>query len=97
MSDKKLYEQKKQAELDEWKAKVDVLKAKAAGASADAQLELNKKIKAIEGKIQKGKAKLSELAETGEDTWVSLKYGFESAWDSLKSAVSDAGSKLVNL
>lgn len=29
MNDKKLYQQKKQAELDEWKAKVDVLRTNA--------------------------------------------------------------------
>jgi hypothetical protein len=34
-----LYQQKKQSQLDEWQAEVDKLKAKALGASADAQLE----------------------------------------------------------
>ena len=65
MGDKELYEQKKQAQLDEWKADLDKLKAKASGASADAQLEMNKQIKALESKIEEGKAKLSELAKAG--------------------------------
>ena len=65
MSDKELYQQKMQAKLDEWKAEVDKLKAKASGASADAQLEMNKQIKALESKIEEGKAKLSELAIAG--------------------------------
>lgn len=93
MSEKELYQQKKQAQLDEWKAEVDKLKAKASGASADAQLEMNKHIKVLESKIEEGKAKLSELAKTGEDAWESIKDGMESAWGSLKSAVSDAASK----
>lgn len=93
MSDKELYQQKMQAQLDEWKAEVDKLKAKASGASADAQLEMNKQIKALESKIEEGKAKLSELAKAGEDAWESIKDGVESAWGSLKSAVSDAASK----
>jgi len=52
MNEKELYQQKTQAQLDEWKAELDKLKAKASSASADTQLELNKQIKALEGKLE---------------------------------------------
>ena len=93
MNEKELYQQKKQAQLDEWKAEVDKLKAQASGASADAQLELNKQIEALEGKIEEGKTKLAEIADASEDAWESIKEGVESAWDSIKSAFSDAAAK----
>ncbi|MGB5365094.1 MAG: hypothetical protein WBM75_00550 [Polyangiales bacterium] len=93
MNDKELYQQKMQARLDEWKAQVDKLKAKASGASADAQLDMNKQIRVLERRIEEGKAKLSELTEASEDAWGSIKEGVESAWDSLKSAATDAASK----
>jgi len=93
MNEKELYRQKKQAQLDEWKAEVDKLKAKASGASADAQMELNKQIEALEGKIEEGKAKLAEIADAGEDTWESIKDSVESAWDSMKTAFSEAVNK----
>ena len=93
MNEKELYQQKMQARLDEWKAEIARLKAKASGASADVQLEVNRKIETLEGKIEEGKAKLAELAEAGEDAWESIKDGVESAWDSLKSAAADAASK----
>ena len=93
MNDKELYQQKKQAQLDEWKAEVAKLKAKASGASADAQLEMNKQIEALESHIEKNKAKLSEFSMAGADAWESLKEGMESAWNSLKSAMSDAAAK----
>ena len=93
MNEKELYQQKKQAQLDVWKAEVAKLKAKASGASADAQLELNKQIKALEGKIEEGKTKLAEIAKASEDAWESIKDGVESAWDSIKSAFSDAADK----
>lgn len=93
MSEKELYQQKRQAQLDEWKAEVDKLRAKASGASADTQLALNAQIKALEGKIEEGKAKLAELAEASDDVWESIKEGVESSWDSLKSAFRDAASK----
>ncbi len=93
MSEKELYQQKKQAQLDEWEAEVDKLKAKASGASADAQLELNKEIEELEGKIEQGKSKLAELADASEGAWGSIKEGVESAWDSMKSSFRDATAK----
>jgi len=93
MSDKELYQQKRQAQLDEWEAEVDKLKARASGASADAQLELNKQIDGLEGKIEQGKAKLAEIEGASEDAWESIKEGVDGAWDSMKSAFSDAAAK----
>ena len=68
MNEKKLYQQKKQAQLDEWDVEVDKLKAKASGVSADAQLDLNKQIEVLKGKIEKGKTKLAEIEDASEDT-----------------------------
>lgn len=93
MNDRELYQQKKQAQLDEWKAGVDKLKAQASSASADAQLEMNKHIKTLEGKMEEGKSKLSEFAKAGEDTFESVKKGVESAWDSTKTAFNDMTTK----
>jgi hypothetical protein len=93
MNDKDLYQQKKQAQLDEWQAEIDKLKARASMASADAQLEMNKQITAMESHIKVGKAKLTELAQTSEEAWGSIKLGVDSAWDAMKSAVGDAAAK----
>lgn len=93
MSDKKLYQQKMRAQLDEWKADIDKLKAKASGSSADTQLKINKQVRVLEGKIDEGKMKLSQLADKGEDAWDSIKDGVESAWDTLKASVKEATGK----
>lgn len=94
MKNKKLYQQKKQAQLDEWSAEIDKLKAKASALSADTQLKANKQIKGLKDKIDESKKKLAELDSAGEDTWESIKSGIESAWDSLKTAISDAIGKI---
>lgn len=94
MNEKELYQQKKQAQLDEWKAEVDKLKAQAAGASADAKLEMNRQIGTLEGKIEEGKSKLAEVKDASDDTWESIKDGMESTWDSMKSAFNDAAAKI---
>jgi len=93
MNKKELYQQKKQAQLDEWKAEIDRLKARASGASADSQLELHREIEILEGKIAEGKTKLAEIENASEDAWESIKDGVESAWDSMKSAFSDAAAR----
>jgi hypothetical protein len=93
MDEKQLYEQKWQAQLDVWQAEVDKFKAKASGASADAQLRLNDEIKVLQKKVDEGKAKLAQIAAASDDAWASLKQGGESAWTALKSAFSDAASK----
>ena len=94
MDDRELYIKKMQARLDGWKAEIDKLKAKASGASADVQLDINRQIRLLERNIEEGKAKLSELTAAGEGAWESIKEGVESAWDSLKSGVADAAAKL---
>lgn len=93
MNEKVLYKQKKQAQLDEWHAEVDKLKAKASGASADAKIEINKKIENLEGKIKEGQAKLAGLSEVSEDAWESVKDSVESSWDSIESAFGEAADK----
>lgn len=93
MNEKEVYQQKKQAQLDEWKAEVDKLKAQASGASADAELELNRKIGSLEGRIEDGKSKLAEFADASENAWEATKDGVESAWNSMESAFNDVAAK----
>ncbi len=93
INDKELYQQKKQAQLDEWKAEIDKLKAKADMASADTQIKINAQIKTLEHKLDEGNAKLSELTKATGEAYDSVKTGVESAWDTLASAFSDASTK----
>lgn len=96
MTDRELYQQKYQAQLDEWQAEIDKLKAQAKDASADTQLEMNKQITALEGNIEEGKKKLSGLSDASSDSWESMKDAFASGWDSLTSGFSDLASKFKN-
>ncbi|QIR77050.1 coiled coil domain-containing protein [Sulfurospirillum diekertiae] len=90
MSDKKLYEQKIQAEFDTCKAQVDKFKAEASGASANAQIEMHKQIKQLEEKMSEGKTKLQELADASEEKFDEMKKGVESIWQSTKSTLHHA-------
>jgi len=94
MNDKKLYQQKKEAEVEIWKSDIVKLKAKASMASADAQIEMNKHIDALEKKIDEGKMKLSDLIKATDEMYESMKVHVESAWDAVKTAFNDVTSKI---
>lgn len=60
------YVQKLQAQLNEWKAQADVIKAKLDGASADAKIELNGQLEKLKGLQQEAQSKFDELRTLGE-------------------------------
>jgi vacuolar-type H+-ATPase subunit I/STV1 len=78
MGMKEEYEQKLQAQLNEWSAEINKLKAKADGAEADAQLEYYKKIEGLQAMQESVNNKLAELKDASDDAWVDLKAGIDS-------------------
>lgn len=94
MNDKELYIQKIQSEINEWKAQIELFRAKASSATADAKISINNNIKAFEEKVEEGKAKLEELSKSTESTFDSMKKTFETKWEIIKTAVVDTTKKL---
>ena len=90
MDDKSAYRQKLEARLDQWRADIDKLEAKAAEAQADARIEYKKQIEALRGKQKEARAKLDELDKASGEAWKDLKSGLETAWDDLGRAVKSA-------
>lgn len=93
MSMKEAYQKKLQAQLDEWSAQIDQLKAKAGQTGADAQIAYEKQIKELRSMQEAARDKLTELKKTGDDAWEDLKAGMDSAWNSLENAVKLAMSR----
>jgi len=93
MNEKELHRQKYQAQLDEWKAEVAKLRARAAGAKADVHIELNQHVKELDQRLHEAGAKLSELAAASEEKWGSARKNVESTWDALKAGVRAAAAR----
>ena len=94
MKDKrKAYEEKLDAQLEEWNAQIALLKGKAANAKSDAKIDYNKTIDALEHKKDEAKNKLQELKTAGDEAWEDVKAGAEKAWAEVKTAYHDAASK----
>jgi len=93
MSDKVAFQDKLQAQLDEWGIDLAKLKAKAAETTEEARLEMDVHLVTLEAKLEAGKERLAELADTSEDAWGSIQGGLESAWNSLSAAFREAADK----
>ena len=90
MTRKEAYEKKIQAQLEEWGAEIDKLKARADRAQADAQLEYSEQIEELRSMRDNANEKLSELRSASDDAWEHLKSGIDGAWDSLSNAMKSA-------
>ena len=94
MKDKrKAYEEKLDAQLKEWSAQIELLKAKANKARVGAKIEYDKAIDTLQHRQDEARAKLKELKTAGDEAWEDLKTGAEKAWDEVKTALHDAASK----
>ena len=87
------YQEKLEAQLREWSAKIDQLKAGAERMAADAKVRYHQQLDALRGKQEAAQKKLQELKESGEGAWESLKAGIDRAWDELKQGVEGALSR----
>ena len=93
MRDKrKAYEEKFDAQLDEWKAQIALLKAKADKGKAEAKIEYYKTIEALQHRQVEARAKLDKLKTAGDEAWEDLKTGTEKVWAEVKTAFHDAAS-----
>ena len=94
MKDKrKAYEEKLDAQMEEWNAQIALLKAKADKAKAEAKIEYYKTIEDLQHRQDEARAKLHELKTAGDEAWEDLKTGAEKAWDEVKAAFHSAASK----
>ncbi len=93
MSKKEAYEHKFQAQLDEWSAEIDKLKARADRADADAEIAYYEEIEKLRARQGEMKQKLHEFKKSGDDAWDDIVVGVESAQNALGNALRSAQSR----
>jgi flagellar biosynthesis chaperone FliJ len=93
MSDKESYLEYLQEQLDQWLAEVKELKEKAKVGGSRAMENMPDQIKVLERKVEEGRKKIKEIADANEESWESLKEGFDGAWESLSAGFKDAAAK----
>lgn len=94
MTDKrKAYEEKLDAQLNEWNAQTALFKAKADKTKAEAKIEYYKTIETLKRKQDAAGAKLRELKTAGDEAWEDIKTGTEKVWAEVKTAFQSGASR----
>ena len=87
MSAKHSFQQKLEAQFEEWDAELAELKAKTKEPKAKTRAEFEKQLEAITGMRAEAEEKLRELRKRSEDAWEDLKEGTAKAWDEMREAL----------
>jgi predicted metalloenzyme YecM len=90
MDKKEAYQKKWQAQLDELRAKIEGIAARADKAKAKAEIEYAEGIDALKAKQEEVKKKLKQLKDASGEASKDIKNGMESALFDLKKAVESA-------
>jgi hypothetical protein len=87
------YQEKIEAQMKEFAAKIDILATKAGQAKAEAKVKYYEQIEGLRAKQESVRQKLQGLKEPGSEAWGDLKKGIDSALEDLKVAVQSAVSR----
>jgi len=93
MSLKNAYREKIEAQIEEQRARLELLKAKAKSAAADVKIMAYEEIGDADAKLDALKAKLKELSSVSGDAWQDMKIGIEKAWDDLTESCKKAARR----
>ena len=87
------YKQKREAQLKEWGAQINLMEAKLENMGADLKVKRAEQIQALRAKQHSASEKMQELGKASGEAWEQVKVTADKVWDDLKSGVADAHSK----
>jgi rubrerythrin len=87
MEKKEEYREKLQAQLKEWKAKIDTLESRASTLSSEVKADMLKEIEELRRKKVVVNERWNELQKAGGEAWDTMKEGVEKAVTDLKHAL----------
>jgi hypothetical protein len=92
--DKRLYERKIEAELREVQARLELIKAQAAGAAVDLRLQIERELDALRNKRSELGRRVEHLRNTGEAGWTKIREGLDHARRELADGLEVLAAKL---
>jgi hypothetical protein len=86
------YKQKREAQLKEWGAQINLMEAKLETANADMKVKGLEQIQALRAQQNNASEKMKELSKATGKAWEQVKITADQVWDDLKSGVAEAHS-----
>jgi hypothetical protein len=87
---RELYRQKYDAQMREWNARIDEIKAHTEKLAADARLDMQPHVDKVHRMNEAARARLRDLSTAADDTWEDVKRNADNAWQEFKAAVEGA-------
>jgi len=90
---KDAYREKLEAQVEEQRARLELLRAKAKRAAADVKIMAYEEIGDADAKLGELKGKWKELGNASGDAWQDMKGGIEKAWGELTESCEKAARR----
>ncbi len=94
MTEQSAYARKLEAQLAEWRADIDKLEARLAGASAERRLEIRRALDDLERQRREAARKVEEIKVAGEHAVADLRIGLERLRDDIRARLDDTAARL---
>jgi hypothetical protein len=86
MDKKEAYRDLAKAQIKEWEAKIDLLKARGEKATAGAKIDMIKAVEKLQAEKNVVQKKIAEMMDSGGDVWEKLKDGIEKSMEDMKKS-----------
>jgi len=93
MDTKDAYRQKREAQLKEWGAQINLLEAKAENVGADMKVKHAEIMQELRTKQHAASEEIKNLSKASGEAWEQVKSTADRIWDDLKHGVAEAHSK----
>jgi hypothetical protein len=93
LDDRKLYQRKLEAQLEEWQADLDKLVARAKQADADTRIAAERQIEDLQARQRVARERLDDLRAAGVDAWKDLASAAEKAFDDMSDGLRAAADR----
>jgi DNA-binding transcriptional regulator GbsR (MarR family) len=94
LENRKIYESNLEAQLAQWKAEIDVLKAKVKRAEVGAKVQYDQSIDTMQRKHDEAAKRLRNLKAASDDAWEGMKTSTEKVWTEFKALFQGSAKTL---
>ena len=90
---KQAYQERVEAEIQQRRAELEQLAAKARKSKSEAQVGFDQAIEDLNRQLNEWEGRLGELKESGKESWETVKEGVEHSWEAFSDSLKKARDK----